>query len=294
MLFVPDMSTRIVGPSGNGLLKLEAPRSVLLRSSSITSEMAQMGDGDNLLLTNSSLSRSGSKSTLASLSRSQSPIKTLSGTKSLSGSLSQVTNTLVSPEERRALDAILPPQEWTDNAGTSFTQKVSSTPAMPADVTALQDLLDRELRQRQARETGICPIRSELYSYTYDELIRQITINSLEQGLLLLRVRNEIRMTIASYQKVYESSLAYGMRRTLQTEVLKRHLSSEIAECQAAIENLKAEIANAAEQCDVMQKEAEDARMASQKRHEEEVAELVEVRDTLTRDLEAILTKKNF
>ena len=47
-----------------------------------------------------------------------------------------------------------------------------------------------------ARETGICPIREELYEQTFEELIRQVTINSAERGLLLVRVRDEMKMTI--------------------------------------------------------------------------------------------------
>lgn len=46
-----------------------------------------------------------------------------------------------------------------------------------------------------------------------DELIRQVTVNCAERGLLLLRVRDEIRMTIAAYQTLYESSIAFGMRK---------------------------------------------------------------------------------
>ena len=38
-----------------------------------------------------------------------------------------------------------------------------------------------------------------------DRLIHQVTINCAERGLLLLRVRDEIRMTIAAYQTLYES-----------------------------------------------------------------------------------------
>lgn len=52
----------------------------------------------------------------------------------------------------------------------------------------------------QARETGICPVREELYSQCLDELIRQVTISCAERGLLLLRVRDEMRMTTAAYQ----------------------------------------------------------------------------------------------
>ena len=55
-------------------------------------------------------------------------------------------------------------------------------------------------------------------SQCFDELIRQVTISCAERGLLLLRVRDEIRMTIAAYQTLYESSVAFGMRKALQAE----------------------------------------------------------------------------
>ena len=90
---------------------------------------------------------------------------------------------------------------------------MSSTPATRLDVVNLQESLDRKLQQRQARETGICPVREELYAQCFDEVIRQVTINCAERGLLLLRVRDEVRMTIAAYQTLYESSIAFGMRK---------------------------------------------------------------------------------
>lgn len=45
--------------------------------------------------------------------------------------------------------------------------KVSSTPATRLDVINLQEHLDMKLQQRQARETGICPIRRELYTQCF-------------------------------------------------------------------------------------------------------------------------------
>ena len=49
-------------------------------------------------------------------------------------------------------------------------QYVSSTPATRLDVTNLQEQLDQKLQQRQARETGICPVREELYSQCFGML----------------------------------------------------------------------------------------------------------------------------
>ena len=57
-------------------------------------------------------------------------------------------------------------REWTEG-GQLWVQQVSSTPATRLDVITLQEELDRRLQQRQARETGICPVRRELYSQCF-------------------------------------------------------------------------------------------------------------------------------
>ena len=56
--------------------------------------------------------------------------------------------------------------EWTEE-GQLWVQYVSSTPATRLDVISLQEQLDQKLQQRQARETGICPIREELYAQCF-------------------------------------------------------------------------------------------------------------------------------
>jgi len=64
------------------------------------------------------------------------------------------------------LNSILPPREWTEG-NQLWVQHVSSTPATRLDVINLQEQLDMRLQQRQARETGICPVRRELYSQCF-------------------------------------------------------------------------------------------------------------------------------
>ena len=74
--------------------------------------------------------------------------------------------------------------------------------------------LDKLLGSRQARDSGICQVychcpcyegdgcgqvRRELYAQCQDELIRQTTITCMERGLLLLRLRDESRMTLHAY-----------------------------------------------------------------------------------------------
>jgi len=93
---------------------------------------------------------------------------------------------------------------------------VLSTPATKKDVIELQKKLDNKLQIMQARETGICRIREKLYAQCFDELIRQITLNCSHRGILLVRVRDELRNTVQAYETLYESALAYGMRFALR------------------------------------------------------------------------------
>lgn len=88
--------------------------------------------------------------------------------------------------------------------GNHYTQYVSHKPAEREDILNLTKELDKKLTERQARDNGICPVREELFSQCFDEIIRQVTINFPERGLLLHRVRDEIRMTIAAYQTLYQ------------------------------------------------------------------------------------------
>ena len=50
------------------------------------------------------------------------------------------------------------------------------------------------------------------------------------KGLLLMRVRDELKMTIAAYQTLYQSSVTFGMRKQLQSEQGKSELESRIQE----------------------------------------------------------------
>jgi hypothetical protein len=67
------------------------------------------------------------------------------------------------------LNSLLPPREWQES-GQLWVQSVSSTPATRLDVVKLQESLDTKLSQRQARETGIDPVRRELYSQVFGAL----------------------------------------------------------------------------------------------------------------------------
>ncbi|XP_047343069.1 33 kDa inner dynein arm light chain, axonemal isoform X2 [Vespa velutina] len=189
------------------------------------------------------------------------------------------------------LNGILPPKEWEED-GQIWTQQVSSTPATRLDVINLQEQLDMKLQQRQARETGICPVRRELYTQCFDELIRQVTINCAERGLLLLRVRDEIKMTLAAYQTLYQSSIAFGMRKALQAEQGKEDLvaiADELRQQKTELENALTELRH---KFDLAEKRSAELKEAEEKKYTEEIQFLKKTNLQLKTQLEGIIAPK--
>jgi dynein light intermediate chain len=45
-----------------------------------------------------------------------------------------------------------------------------------------------------------------------------------------MRVRDELKMTIAAYQTLYQSSLTFGMRKQMQSEQGKTELEQKLSE----------------------------------------------------------------
>merc|ERR1712188_147341 len=115
------------------------------------------------------------------------------------------------------LHTILPPREY-DEEGIIYIQCVSAQPASRFDVITLQEQLDRRMAERKARESGICVVREQLYGQGFNELIRQVALNLPERGLLLMRVRDEMKLTISAYNTLYESSVAFSTRKAIQAQ----------------------------------------------------------------------------
>lgn len=200
----------------------------------------------------------------------------------------KTTDPTAVPQTEDILNSILPPREFEED-GQKWVQFVSSTPATRLDVLNLQDHLDQRLLQRQARETGICPVREELYAQGFDEIIRQVTVNCAERGLLLLRVRDEARMTLAAYRTLYESSVAFGMRKALQAEQNKVDMQAAIRNLEREKEELERQVQELNTKCEAIERREADRRAADEKKHAEEVALYRKTHQTLTSQLQAII-----
>uniref|UniRef100_A0A8C5HSL1 Axonemal dynein light intermediate polypeptide 1 n=1 Tax=Gouania willdenowi TaxID=441366 RepID=A0A8C5HSL1_GOUWI len=158
-------------------------------------------------------------------------------------------------EKNNYLNTIFPSDEW-ETEKKLWVQQVSSTPVRQPDVVDLENTLDKELRQENALAWSICPGRKKIFKKCFDEIINQVAVNCPERGALVNRMQEEMEVTFEGYQKLYESVLAFGMRKVVnKSKVKKKHsalddevknleqqLAEEEAKCQSTTNNNKEEL----------------------------------------------------
>ncbi|KAF6214105.1 hypothetical protein GE061_011836 [Apolygus lucorum] len=192
-------------------------------------------------------------------------------------------------DTQEILNCILPPREWEEN-GQIWREQVSSEPATRADVMKLGEQLDKKLQQQQARETGICAVRRELFNQAFDEIIRQVTVNCAERGLLLLRVRDELRMTVSSFQSLYESSIGYGMRKALMAEQGKLEFEDKIVSLKAEKSKLQQDLQQLKQSYEILDRRTAELKATEEKRHQQDLQALQRKNAELKAQLEAIVS----
>ena len=165
--------------------------------------------------------------------------------------------------------AMIPAREWVEESGI-WSQKVSMEPASRMDVITLQEKLDAKLSERKAREAGICPVREELYSQAFDELIRQVALDGPERGLIMMRVRDEMRMTIDAYKTLFASSVAFGVKKQLQAEKGLPELQVETEAMREEVKKMDLEVTELKAQIEIAERREAERKAADDKRRKEE------------------------
>merc|ERR1719180_608939 len=182
------------------------------------------------------------------------------------------------------LDYLLPPKQW--------SEKVSSVPSTRQDVIKLETELDKNLTDKKAKLAGICPVRREIFAECFNEIIRQVTINCAERGQLLLRIRDELFCTLNTLETLYESSLAFGLRKALNAEQTSVELKTSTKDLNTKNKEMEERIAEMQVKIDRLEKSDAEQRQIEEKKHSDEVKFLKRNNQQLKAQIESIISAK--
>jgi len=164
-------------------------------------------------------------------------------------------------------------------------QPPTSSPRL--DAIILQDQLKREMRERQARYTGICPVRERIYASAFDELIAAVARDAPKRGSLLTRLYAESRMTIDAYKSVFENSIEFGGRKLNEAIVTKGDLAQQVEDLEAEIAEQHRSIDKLTSLCESLEAR-EEAKAAVYEEVDKEITDLQAEQQQLE-DLLAVL-----
>ena len=126
--------------------------------------------------------------------------------------------------------SIIPNRKFVNESGIVFEQTVSVDLNSRSDVQKLSDNLDKTLAGMQVRPTPVCPAREQLFSSSFDELIRQVTLEQPSRGLLLLRIRDELRLTIACHLEIFRGSSSFCSTKLQEADASNNELERVMQE----------------------------------------------------------------
>lgn len=163
------------------------------------------------------------------------------------------------------LDQYLPPKKFSDGT-LDYVQHVSTQPSSRSDIIALEEQLDNLIKAKKARLTGIDPIKGQLFDECFNEVIRQVAIDSTERASLLINIRDEIKESINGYEKQYESITAHSIRSAIHREQNKNALIKENEKLESEIKAFEDKITDLKRRME--EAESNDAADAAEKKRE--------------------------
>ncbi|XP_014277797.1 putative inner dynein arm light chain, axonemal isoform X2 [Halyomorpha halys] len=121
---------------------------------------------------------------------------------------------------QEVLDFVSPPIKISED-GENWRQQVSDEPTNRTYDAFLNKCLEDSLNRVKSRFSGFCPYRNRVYRDMFSEVIRLVTVEMKERGLLLLRVKNDIDTTVDRMERLYKSSMGYGVRKQLRKTIFQ-------------------------------------------------------------------------
>lgn len=193
----------------------------------------------------------------------------------------------------KILNAVLPPRTFSvydevHQEVLEFVQCARRKQASRGELDELRQMFEFKLRDCKARMIGICPVRSAIFEMLGDELLRQVTIDQPERGLLLRRIRDEARMTLEAYQSLHQASTQYGAQKLTEGARGCPEMLERIAQLTAETTSLHHEVKRLEARHTSLLRSVDEQIASDTRRHNEEKAFLDNSRKRLQQHLDNV------
>ena len=161
------------------------------------------------------------------------------------------------------------------------------------DALDLEKALNESLEKFQVRPNPVCSSREVMFSETFDELIRQVTLERPERGLLLLRIRDEIRLTIQNHLEIFRETHNFGCEKLARAEVNYKELEDTLTAKQARKKDLTTRLSELQVHLAQVERDNQTTRINTYRNHDKARSKLSLQADTLQRFIQSLDTQKN-
>lgn len=194
----------------------------------------------------------------------------------------------VDPNVRVVIDSFITPRTWVEG-GVRWVQHASPYPAPRITAVRTRAALMSRLRAiPNIKDVGICGDRSRAYAECFLEVIRQVTAECWERGLLLLKVYMEVVGGQNSHRELFESRTGYAFRLALKGEKDTMGLTAEVERLKASISSMTTEESDLRLQCDTFAAKAEEQLLIDEKQRGDEINALKREANAKKNQLEAL------
>ncbi|XP_014252862.1 33 kDa inner dynein arm light chain, axonemal-like [Cimex lectularius] len=195
---------------------------------------------------------------------------------------------------RDILDSIFHPKSWVDKYGNHWLQSVSGEHVSRSDVIRLTNQLENQLRERNVNFERYCPVRRAIFKELFDEMIRQEVIVCPERGLFLLKIRNEFKLWESAYNAMYENSVLYGIKKSVEVKQDLASIEKAAADETLQHNRLMKEIRAMEDAVQMSEKRYEEIGSHLSTKYKEKIDFYVNLNNSIKAQINAIMQPKRF
>jgi dynein light intermediate chain len=122
----------------------------------------------------------------------------------------------------------------------------------------------------------------------FDELLRQVTIECPERGLLLRRVRDEMTVTIDAYAALYAEGIDYSTNRGVSAFKHVPEMTAATTRVEAEVKDLRSQLKKLEAKHAALARSVQVQREQTARRHDEERLFLARAQQRLEDQLAAV------